>query len=116
MKYQERKSYRQVDYIIIQRRKEEAEHELMVKQNNYYKMMDKKADFERATVDANMRYNLYKNYTQLKNIQKEQFEQRQQRYYIRLTKKKKEKRKRKNCYFLQYILQTLVIILAINIS
>jgi hypothetical protein len=75
----ERKSYRQVDYIIIQRRKEEAEHELMVKQNNYYKMMDKKADFERATVDANMRYNLYKNYTQLKNIQKEQFEQRQQR-------------------------------------
>jgi len=51
----------------------------MEKQNNYYKMMDKKADFERATVDANMRYNLYKNYTQLKNIQREQFEQRQQR-------------------------------------
>jgi len=75
----QRKMYRQVDHIIIQRRKEEAEHDFMEKQNNYYKMMDKKADFERATVDANIRYNLYKNYTQLKNIQREQFEKRQQR-------------------------------------
>jgi len=51
----------------------------MERQNNYYKMMDKKADFERATVDANKRYKLYRNYTQLKNIQKEEFEKRQQR-------------------------------------
>jgi len=74
-----RKGYYQSDYIIIQRRKEEAELEEMERQNNYYKMMDKKADFERATVDANKRYKLYRNYTQLKNIQKEEFEKRQQR-------------------------------------
>jgi hypothetical protein len=77
---QPRRGYRQVDHIIMQRRKEEADHEFMERQNNYYKMMDKKADFERATVDATMRYKLYKNYTQLKNIQREQFEHRQQRY------------------------------------
>jgi hypothetical protein len=76
---QPRRGYRQVDHIIMQRRKEEADHEFMERQNNYYKMMDKKADFERATVDATMRYKLYKNYTQLKNIQREQFEHRQQR-------------------------------------
>ncbi|ORX63694.1 hypothetical protein BCR32DRAFT_273359 [Anaeromyces robustus] len=75
----QRRGYRQVDHIIIQRRKDEAEHEQMERQNNYYKIMDKKADFERATIDANRRYKLYKNYTQLKNIRREQFEERQKK-------------------------------------
>jgi len=86
----QRRGYRVKDYIIIQRRKDEAELEEMKKQNNYYKMMDKKADFERATVDANMRYKLYKNYTQLKNIQREQFEERQQKLAALFEKDRKE--------------------------
>ncbi|ORX55975.1 hypothetical protein BCR36DRAFT_581134 [Piromyces finnis] len=86
----QRRGYRVKDYIIIQRRKDEAELEEMEKQNNYYKMMDKKADFERATVDATRRYKLFKNYTQLKNIQREQFEERQQKLAALFEKDKIE--------------------------
>lgn len=71
--------YREVDHIITQRRKEEQERNFMDRQNRYYKIMSKKADFERATVDANDRYRLMKSYQELKQIQDEQFSNRKQK-------------------------------------
>jgi len=85
-----RRGYIEKDHIINQRRKEEAELEEMEKQNKYYRMMLKKADFERATLDSSRKFKLYRNYTQLKNIQKEQFDERQQKMAALFRKDKEE--------------------------